>query len=53
MGRKVDRFMSDSMVRVLIAYVTWLLPAEEILEQELGIQVTPQCNKEFMWRHGA
>jgi superfamily II DNA or RNA helicase len=53
MGRKVARFMDDCMGRSLIAYIAWLLPAEEVLEQALGQQVTPQCNKEFMWRHGA
>lgn len=36
-GRKVARFMSDSIGHVLIAYIAWLLLAEEILEQELGI----------------
>ncbi|KAM3447861.1 hypothetical protein MY3296_008316 [Beauveria thailandica] len=53
MGRKVAQRMDDSMGRVLIAYIAWLLPAEEILEQELALQGTWQCNKEFMWRHGA
>ncbi|KAM3426677.1 hypothetical protein NHJ13734_009323 [Beauveria thailandica] len=37
MGRKVAQRMDDSMGRVLIAYIAWLLPDEEILEQELAL----------------
>lgn len=52
MGRKVARFVPDDMGRVLVAYIAWLLPAEELLEQELTLPATPPSIKEFMWRHG-
>ncbi|KAL7903691.1 hypothetical protein GGI35DRAFT_492713 [Trichoderma velutinum] len=52
MGRKVARFLPDDMGRVLVAYIAWLLPAEELLEQELMLPATPPGTKEFMWRHG-
>jgi superfamily II DNA or RNA helicase len=52
MGRKVARFLPDDMGRVLVAYIAWLLPAEELLEQELMLPATPPGIKEFMWRHG-
>jgi superfamily II DNA or RNA helicase len=52
MGRKVARFLPDDMGRVLVAYIAWLLPAEEFLEQELMLPATPPSIKEFMWRHG-
>jgi superfamily II DNA or RNA helicase len=52
MGRKVARFLPDDLGRMLVAYVAWLLPAEELLEQELQLPATPPSIKEFMWRHG-
>ncbi|KID81130.1 recQ family helicase [Metarhizium guizhouense ARSEF 977] len=30
----------------------WLLPAEELLEQEVQVPETARSIKEFMWRHG-
>ncbi|KAL7940041.1 hypothetical protein V8C42DRAFT_349789 [Trichoderma barbatum] len=52
MGRRVARFVPDDMGRVLVAYIAWLLPAEELLEQELMLPATAPSVKEFMWRHG-
>ncbi|KAL6790190.1 hypothetical protein GGI42DRAFT_358951 [Trichoderma sp. SZMC 28013] len=52
MRRRVARFVPDDMGRVLVAYIAWLLPAEELLEQELMLPATPPSIKEFMWRHG-
>jgi superfamily II DNA or RNA helicase len=52
MGRKVARFLPDDLGRIFVAYIAWLLPAEELLEEELKLPRTPRGNKEFMWRHG-
>ncbi len=40
-GRKVARFLPDTMGRVFVAYIAWLLPAEEVLEQALKLPATP------------
>ncbi len=41
MGRKVARFLLDTMGRVFVVYIAWLLPAEEVLEQALELPATP------------
>ncbi|KJK87120.1 hypothetical protein H633G_09028 [Metarhizium anisopliae BRIP 53284] len=52
MGRKVARFLPDDLGRMFVAYIAWLLPAEELLEQEVQMPETARSIKEFMWRHG-
>lgn len=51
MGRKVAQFLPDDIGRMLIIYIVWLLPVEELLEQELMLPATPPGTKEFIWRH--
>lgn len=33
-GRKVARFVTDWIGRMIVAYIAWLLPAERVLRRE-------------------
>ena len=51
-GRKVARFVPSRLGRAIVAYVAWLLPAEEALARLCGTGRPRADTAEFMWRHG-
>lgn len=52
-GRKVARFVPERLGKIIVAYVAWLLPAEEALAELCGSGRLREDAAEFMWRHGA
>ncbi|MBE3098262.1 MAG: DEAD/DEAH box helicase, partial [Planctomycetes bacterium] len=51
-GRKVARFIPERLGKIVVAYVAWLLPAEEALAELCGGPRPRADELEFMWRHG-
>lgn len=52
MGRKVARFLPPRVGKMLVAYVTWLLPFERMLRRRCKLPEPPENLLEFMWRDG-
>ncbi|KID81227.1 recQ family helicase [Metarhizium guizhouense ARSEF 977] len=52
MGRKVARFLPDRLGRMMVAYIAWLLPAEELLTSMAGMEQPREDSYEYVWRHG-
>jgi superfamily II DNA helicase RecQ len=51
-GRKVARFMPDRIGRMIVAYITWLLPTERVLRRECQLAEPRGEQLEYMWRDG-
>ncbi len=52
-GQKVARFLPDSAGRLVVAYIAWLLPAEQMLLRRCSLPEPDAGEMEFMWRHRA
>ncbi|OAA73184.1 recQ family helicase [Cordyceps fumosorosea ARSEF 2679] len=52
-GRKVARFLPDPAGRLVVAYIAWLLPAEQMLLRRCSLPEPEASEVEFMWRHRA
>ncbi|KJZ69995.1 hypothetical protein HIM_10606 [Hirsutella minnesotensis 3608] len=51
-GRKVARFLPTRIGKMMVAYVTWLLPFERMLRRKCRLPEPPGDLLEFMWRDG-
>ena len=51
-GGKVARFVPERLGKMVMAYIAWLLPAEEALAELCGTPRPEEDELEFMWRHG-
>jgi hypothetical protein len=51
-GRKVARFLPDSIGRMIVAYISWLIPAERVLRRECQLTEPRGDQLEYMWRDG-
>ncbi len=49
-GRKVARFLPDSLGQAMVAYITWLLPFERLLHAHSGIRGPSFSLDEFLWK---
>ncbi|KAK7582804.1 hypothetical protein V3481_012103 [Fusarium oxysporum f. sp. vasinfectum] len=51
-GRKVARFLPDPIGRMIVAYISWLIPAERVLRRECQLTEPRDDQLEYMWRDG-
>ncbi|KNB06401.1 hypothetical protein FOXG_07122 [Fusarium oxysporum f. sp. lycopersici 4287] len=51
-GRKVARFLPDPVGRMIVAYISWLIPAERVLRRECQLAEPRGDQLEYMWRDG-
>lgn len=52
-GRKVARFVPDGIGRMIVAYISWLIPAERVLRRECKLAEPRGEQLEYMWRDGS
>jgi superfamily II DNA helicase RecQ len=50
LGRKVARFLPDKLSKMMVAYVTWLLPWEEMLHKVTKIPGPSKELRSYMWK---
>lgn len=51
-GRKVARFLPDRIGKMMVAYIAWLLPLEEMLRDALKLSKPRADAFSFLWRNG-
>jgi hypothetical protein len=49
-GRKVARFLPELPGKMMVAYITWLIPLERMLHDEVGIQGPKKSLDGFLWK---
>ncbi|RSL86277.1 hypothetical protein CDV31_016422, partial [Fusarium ambrosium] len=52
-GRKVARFVPDKIGHMIVAYISWLIPAERVLRRECKLAEPRGEQLEYMWRDGS
>ena len=52
-GRKVARFLPERIGKMMVAYVAWLLPFEQMLRSECKLPEARDEMLEFLWRDGS
>jgi superfamily II DNA helicase RecQ len=52
LGRKVARFLPDKLGKMMVAYVTWVMPWEEMLHEVTKIPGPSKDLRSSMWKDG-
>ncbi|KAL6366266.1 hypothetical protein LRP88_00111 [Fusarium phalaenopsidis] len=52
-ARKVARFVPELIGRMIVGYITWLIPAERVLRRKCKLAEPRGEQLEFMWRDGS
>jgi hypothetical protein len=52
-ARKVARFVPELIGRMIVGYITWLIPAEWVLRRKCKLAEPRGEQLEFMWRDGS
>ncbi|KAH6874264.1 P-loop containing nucleoside triphosphate hydrolase protein, partial [Thelonectria olida] len=52
-ARKVARFVPESIGRMIVAYISWLIPTERVLRRECKLAEPRGEQLEYMWRDGS
>jgi len=52
LGKKVARFLPERLGKMMVAYIIWLLPFEEMLHDQTGIPGPPVSITSYLWKDG-
>ena len=50
LGRKVARFVPERVGQIVVAYIAWILPFEEMLHDQVGIPGASESLSSYMWK---
>jgi uncharacterized protein YaeQ len=51
-GHKVARMLPESVGRMMVAYIAWLIPAETALRRLAKLPAPREEDMEYIWRDG-